>query len=92
MIEKLYTLKIDIASNELDELIMQLDTIREHLYDDVEKKKENIQGIANGTWSIDFEERCEWCHGSGEVATDVDDGEGHLMHGVGSEKCQCRTD
>lgn len=30
------------------------------------------------------------CDGSGEVACDEEDGEGHTMRGVGTEKCDCR--
>lgn len=35
---------------------------------------------------------CEWCEGTGEVATDEDDGEGHTMRGVGTKKCICQYD
>lgn len=35
---------------------------------------------------------CADCEGTGEVAVDVDDGEGHTMRGVGSQKCLCRID
>lgn len=31
------------------------------------------------------------CDGSGEINTDVDDGEGHTMRGVGSSRCPCST-
>jgi hypothetical protein len=36
------------------------------------------------------DEVCEECGGTGEVATDEDDGEGHLMRGVGTSKCICQ--
>lgn len=37
------------------------------------------------------EELCEYCGGTGEIATDVDDGEGHIMRGVGDLKpCICQ--
>lgn len=39
---------------------------------------------------IQDEDECEECGGTGEVATDEDDGEGHLMRGVGSQKCICQ--
>lgn len=33
---------------------------------------------------------CEWCAGSGVVATDEDDGEGHTARGVGGDvPCLC---
>lgn len=33
---------------------------------------------------------CEICGGTGEVYVDVDDGEGHIMKGVGVEQCDCQ--
>ncbi len=30
---------------------------------------------------------CEECGGTGEISTDVDDGEGHTQRGVGTEPC-----
>ena len=39
------------------------------------------------------EEVCDYCGGEGVVNSDVDDGEGHLMHGVGDEeKCICQLE
>ncbi len=38
----------------------------------------------------DIEEVCGECYGTGEVAIDVDDGEGHSMAGVGTIKCNCK--
>ena len=36
---------------------------------------------------------CETCGGTGEVATDEDDGNGHSMRGVGTSKCpDCLTE
>ena len=35
---------------------------------------------------------CGECGGSGEVSVDEDDGEGHLMRGVGTRKCICQVD
>jgi len=35
--------------------------------------------------------KCDFCDGDGERSTDVDDGEGHLMRGVGDKvKCICQ--
>lgn len=39
----------------------------------------------------EVEEVCEFCYGDGEVSTDEDDGEGHIMRGVGSQTCICRV-
>lgn len=36
------------------------------------------------------EEVCEFCLGEGTVSTDESDGEGHIMRGVGTEKCICQ--
>lgn len=36
------------------------------------------------------EGECIYCGGEGEVATDEDDGEGHIMRGVGTQKCVCQ--
>jgi hypothetical protein len=33
---------------------------------------------------------CEFCNGTGEVSVDESDGEGHIMNGVGTQKCICR--
>ena len=44
------------------------------------------------TETFEEEDKCEWCDGTGEVATDEDDGEGHLMRGVGTKKCICQYD
>ena len=37
----------------------------------------------------EVEEVCGECLGEGTVASDVDDGEGHTMAGVGTIKCKC---
>jgi len=38
----------------------------------------------------EIEEACELCLGTGEVSVDESDGEGHIMRGVGTRKCECR--
>jgi len=40
----------------------------------------------------EVEEVCEFCYGEGEVSTDESDGEGHIMRGVGTQKCICRIE
>lgn len=91
--EKLYTIKLNVSSNDIEDLIMQLDTIREKLEEGFESSDTKIMGVSNGSWSISFIERCEYCHGDGEVATDVfDPDSGQSMRGVGSEKCVCQTE
>lgn len=39
---------------------------------------------------IESGDMCAECLDTGEVATDEDDGEGHLMQGVGTRKCICQ--
>lgn len=91
MMEKVYRIKIDIESTDEADIARFLHWIAE----DVEEGRlKNIQmargGIAQGTVKYTTEERCEHCHGTGEVATDEDDGEGHTMRGVGTQKCICQ--
>ena len=38
------------------------------------------------------EVKCDYCGGSGRIATDESDGEGHIMQGVGREKCICQIE
>lgn len=45
-----------------------------------------IEGDGYKSDDIDFNV-CQECCGKGEVATDEDDGEGHLMRGVGRVPC-----
>ena len=33
---------------------------------------------------------CKICGGTGEISIDEEDGEGHNMSGVGTQKCICR--
>lgn len=40
----------------------------------------------------EIEEACELCLGTGEVSVDESDGEGHIMRGVGTRKCECRLE
>jgi hypothetical protein len=35
---------------------------------------------------------CEFCEGTGLVSVDESDGEGHMMRGVGTEKCICQLE
>jgi hypothetical protein len=37
----------------------------------------------------EVEEVCADCLGEGEYSTDESDGEGHIMRGVGTQKCHC---
>lgn len=36
------------------------------------------------------EGKCSECDGTGEVPADEDDGQGHTMRGVGTQKCICQ--
>jgi len=35
----------------------------------------------------DVEDVCAYCYGEGEYSVDESDGEGHIMRGVGTQKC-----
>lgn len=64
---------------------------------DCENEKSEQDDIQENTDSMEEKleelDKCEWCGGTGEVATDVDDGEGHTMKGVGvMKKCICQYD
>ena len=54
-----------------------------------QKSKEDDEYMFPEDWG---EDTCEECCGTGEVSTDEDDGEGHIMHGVGTKKCICQYD
>lgn len=40
---------------------------------------------------IEDNQMCEYCNDEGEVSTDESDGEGHIMRGVGSRRCECKA-
>ncbi len=86
--EKVYKLNIQLESTDEADLAMVVNLIA----DDIAEGREIVIGnaLATGTVKYTTEERCEHCHGEGEVATDEDDGEGHTMRGVGSQKCICQ--
>ena len=42
-----------------------------------------------GTYTIEPE--CDLCGGTGEIAMDQEDGEGHTMSGVETRKCVCQN-
>lgn len=94
MMEKVYRIKIDIESTDKVEVVEAIMNLYESLEDvDIEGLSLLRKGTAAFEWraEITTEERCEHCHGSGEVATDEDDGEGHTMRGVGTQKCICQS-
>lgn len=88
MMEKVYRIKIELESTDEADLAQVLNFIA----DDVAEGREIVLGNKLATGKVEYtsEERCEHCHGSGEVATDEDDGEGHTMRGVGTQKCICQ--
>ncbi len=56
---------------------------------------ENVIGtiriVNKALYGVDpFEEVCGYCDGTGELAADEDDGEGHTQRGVGTQKCICQ--
>lgn len=62
MTEKLYTLRLEVKSNDIEDLMVQLDEIHDKLEEGFESSHTNIQGLSNGHWSINFIERCKHCH------------------------------
>ncbi len=44
------------------------------------------------TWEVSMKKICTLCDGTGTMAIDESDGEGHIMRGVGSEICDCQKD
>jgi len=87
--ETVYKIKIELESTDEHDLA----TFLHYVAEDVEEGrlvKEQTAGMVDGTVKYDKEERCEYCHGTGEVATDESDGEGHIMRGVGTSKCICQ--
>lgn len=89
--ERVYTIKVDIASNDPDELALQMESLQQDLYDGKMSKDEILNGASQGKINISNYLRCRYCHDEGEVVTDESDGEGHIMSGVGREKCLCQT-
>lgn len=86
MMEKIYTVTLTAISDDKYELSTVLDHVSGQIADGYTSGH-----LAEGYWEIKEEERCEHCFGSGEVATDEDDGEGHTMRGVGTQKCICQS-
>lgn len=39
---------------------------------------------------VESDQMCEDCEDTGEVSVDEEDGEGHTMRGVGTQKCHCK--
>ena len=58
-------------------------------YDEFMKDLDNIIKVAMGKEKKE-EDVCEYCRGSGEIPVDENDGEGHIMVGVGTQKCICQ--
>ena len=97
MMEKAYKVRITLESDDICELASRLvemsQTIEDGPFFDSREKDVNIIYDRNGVvglMKVSSEYRCERCHGSGEVATDESDGEGHIMRGVNLEKCLCQ--
>jgi hypothetical protein len=93
MSEKVYKISIEIESTDVVDAVEAIRDLYEKLEDIDIQKISYLRSSDDVTeWSATFktEERCEHCHGDGEVATDEDDGEGHTMRGVGSQKCICQ--
>lgn len=102
MMEKLYKLDAHIEGTDLYEVLGALVTMQDQIQDMLEDQGDDIteddpfdmQFIAGypyeGGAKITAEERCSECLGTGEVSCDESDGEGHIMRGVGTQKCLCQ--
>jgi hypothetical protein len=55
------------------------------------KSKIDVESFEDCVEYYDNEGVCGWCLGEKEVSADVDDGEGHIQRGVGTEKCPVCT-
>lgn len=44
------------------------------------------------TTAVLIEYECDECEDTGEVSCDESDGEGHIMRGVGTQKCICQVE
>ena len=87
--EKVYKIKIELECVDEHKLATFLHYVAEDIEEGRLENKQNA-GMVDGTITYEKEERCEYCKGTGEVSTDEDDGEGHIMRGVGTEKCICQ--
>ena len=87
--ETVYKIKIELESTDEADLATFLHYVAEDIAEG-RLLKEQTAGMVDGTVKYDKEERCEECHGEGEVSIDEDDGEGHIMSGVGTSKCECQ--
>ena len=83
-LEEFVKISGDVFTCEGDDFLYRLEKQGNEAFDQYLKelvaRKEQAEGV------------CEWCEGTGEVATDEDDGEGHIMRGVGTKKCICQYD
>ncbi|QDP67622.1 MAG: hypothetical protein Tp172MES00d2C118482111_16 [Prokaryotic dsDNA virus sp.] len=93
MLEKVYKITVELESTDEADLGIFLHYIGEDIENGRLKPLQHVNnGIIEGKVTYTTEERCEDCKGEGEVAVDEDDGEGHIMRGVGIRKCHCQED
>jgi transcription elongation GreA/GreB family factor len=61
-------------------------------FEEIEKMTNELEKEINRESLTEEEEEsvCEFCGGTGIEITDEDDGEGHIMRGVGERKCICQ--
>ena len=90
MMEKIHTLKLYIETDDYKDLENIIEDVRTTLKEGWEERRGNYYGNMKGCWKLTAKMRCERCYGTGEVATDESDGEGHIMRGVNLEKCLCQ--
>ncbi len=89
--EKVYKITIELEST--DEHM--LGTFLHYVSEDIEEGRlKATQSVANGFVEgkvvYSQSERCEHCHGEGEIATDEVNRDGNIERGVGRQTCICK--
>lgn len=92
MIKQQSKVNVTIMADDIPAICSALHEIIETLLEGTPKAHYYIDGESErGHWDYSTEEVCTDCYGTGIVATDEDDGEGHTMRGVGESKCICQV-
>jgi len=89
--ETVYKIRITLESNDEADLSRFVHYIAEDIEDGrlIARQTAGMNNV-DGVVTYEKEKRCEYCHDTGEVATDESDGEGNIMRGVGTAKCECQ--
>lgn len=90
--EKVYRINIVLESTDEADLSHFVHYIGEDIENGRLKKIQHVKnGVVEGRVNYEIGQRCEDCHGSGEVSIDERDPDsGQMMSMVGSMKCHCK--